>query len=145
MSYLEQEYNQFLRYVKSTFGQLFENDWKEEPKIEKIIFSKDKNSFDVFVYLNKDAVYYDYDFQKRELLEIEYTGRPIKTHFDLQDDLILYMLLRCDIIKDLALEDVKLLLFDYIDGIEENKYLSKMILDIQEDYAYDLYCMEHDL
>ena len=145
MDYLKKEYQQFLRYVKSTFGQLLENDWKEEPKIEKVIVSKHKNSFDILVYLNKDSIYYDYDFDKRELLEITYTGKPIKTSYSLDDDLILYMLVKSNVIEDLGLNDVEFLLFDFIDGIDVDKNLTKTLEDIQGEYAYDLYCVEHDL
>ena len=90
--YLKAEYNEFLRYVKGTWGPLFESEWwEQEPEINEIIIYKHKNSFKVYVYL-KENTYGGYDFKKRELYSVKYdTDKAIKTHYDLNDDIIAYM------------------------------------------------------
>ena len=140
--YLQQEYNEFLRYVKSTWGCLFENDWKEKVTIRKVIIYNHKNNFKVFVYLNDNSYYV---FKNGEVVDVKYSGKPIKTEYCLNEDVITYMLLKGSFVEDLGLSDVPFHMFDYVDGIEVDTDLSKMLESEEEDYAYNMYCIEHDL
>lgn len=143
--YLKAEYNEFLRYVRGTWGPLFENDWEQEPEIDKIIIYKHKNSFKVYVYL-KENTYWGYDFKKRELYSVKYdTDKAIKTHYDLDDDIIAYMLFGSSIVEDLKLQDVEIRIFDFVDGLEIEEELTRRLDDYEQDYAETLYCIIHDL
>lgn len=143
--YLEKEYNEFLRYIRGSWGPLFESDWEKQPEVNQIIIFKCKNSFDVFVYL-KENTYWGYDFKKREVYSVEYdTDKAIKTHYDLSDDIIAYMLFGSSIIEDLKLQDVEIKIFDFVDGLKIEEELTKRIDDYEQSYAETIYCIEHDL
>ena len=143
--YEQEEYERFLQYVKSTWsGVLNHGDWKEEVNIEKIIMGGYKKSyFKVFVYLEGKPEYYD--LEDDELVTVRYDGKPIKAEYCLDTNEILYMLLKGTLIEDLGLTDVELILSDYIDFIEVNTDLTKMLEDEEQSYAETMYCIEHDL
>ena len=142
MSYIEKEYKQFVGYVKGTWNSLTE-EWAEEPIVERICVSLDDNTFDVVVYFKPNS-YPVYDFENRELLEAKYEGKGIHTSYYLRGDIILHMLFNANIISDLGLEDIKIINVEYLGGIYDEA-LSKELHNIEMDWGYDLYCMEHDL
>ena len=141
--YAQTEYEEFLRYVESTWRNFLEwGDWKEEVAIEKIIVGGHKN-FEVFVYLKGNPVYYDLEDGK--LIEVTYDGKPIKTTYSLSFEEIVYVLLKGTLIEDLGLTDVELIVSEYTDFIEVNTDLTKWMEDEEQSYAETMYCIEHDL
>ena len=147
--YEEQEYQKFLRYVKGTFGELLNLTWfdwveEEEITIKKVIISNYKNVFEVFVYLNGNPLYYDYN-EDRELVKVAYDGKAIKTNYYLSSEDILYIMLKGTLLKDLGLEDVEVVISDFTDGLEINKDLTKELEQKEQSYAETMYCIEHDL
>ena len=146
--YMEEGYQKFLRYVKSTWNEVIDwdwGDWKEKPVIDKVIISSYKNEFEVFVYLKGNPVYYDYDFKSSELLEVTYEGKAIKTEYSLRDDDVLYMMLKGTLLNDLGLEDIEVIMSNYTNGLEVDEKLSKSLESAEESYAETMYCIEHDL
>ena len=142
--YEENEYQEFLSYVKHTFGDLlFDGDFVEEVTIKKIIVHNYKNTFEVFVYINEDASYYD--IEDGELIEVAYDGKPIKTTYTLNSQEVLYLLIKGSLIEDLGLSDVEFYILDFIDGIDFNKDLSKRLDDSEGSWAEARYCAIHDL
>ena len=148
MDYDKEDYNQFLRYIQSTWSQLFDNDWLQEPKIDSIIIDLSENKFTVCVSL-KDNSYYKFDnghFTGNLIIEKYDPSKYIKTEYDLNNELILYMLINGDIINDLGLKDVEININPYwISYIPIDEYLSKQLEKCQEDYAETMYCIMHDL
>ena len=141
--YEQKEYEQFLGYVKSTWGSLFDTDFRNEVKIRKIIISAQNNSFDVFVFIEEN-VYVDYDFETRILSDVPCGDKPIKTHYTLDSFVVLYMLLNGNLVNDLGLNDVEFVVFDFANfKIDED--LTKKLESFEQDYAETLYCIEHDL
>ena len=146
---VQKSYDEFLSYVKSVWSSLLENDWVDEPTIKKVVVTLKDNDFVVFVTLNENK-YYEWDC-KKGVYEVEYTGKPIKTGYTLPNTLITYMLLNCDVLKDLGLsDDVEFVVSDvgecmYFDDISVDDELNKRLYDIECAYAYDWYCREHDL
>ena len=65
MDYDQQEYNEFLKYIKCTWGALFDNDWINEPQIDEIIIDLYKNKFTVCVRLKENSYY---RFKNKELI-----------------------------------------------------------------------------
>ena len=141
---IREEYNLFLHYVKSTWSQLFENDWEQDPEIDNIVINMHNGTITVCVFLKQNH-YYKYDFKTRELQKVEYSQKAIKTTYNVAEEVMLYMMLTDEIIKDLNLQDVDISISEYIDGIEEDEYLTKELQEIEGEYAYDLYCMLNDL
>ena len=138
----ENEYQEFLGYVKGSWRSLFECDFHEEVKIKKVIVHNYKNTFDVFVYIEDNV--YD-DIKDGELVEVVYDGKPIKTSYSLSSEEILYVLIKGTFINDLGLEDVEFVIYDFVDGIAVNDDLTKRLECIEEGYAEDYYCRVHDL
>ena len=146
--YLQEDYEQFLRYVEGTWTSFFDVfnedivDLKEGASIEKIIVHGYKNNFKVFVYLKGNPVYYI--IKDGDLVEVTYEGKPIKTEYCLNDELMLYMLLKGTFVEDLGLTDVPFHLWEFVEGIEVDTGLSKKLENAEQDYAEAMYCMEHD-
>ena len=143
----EKEYWDFVRYVKGTWTELFESgDFLEDVTIKKVIVSVENNEFDVFVYLN-DNSYYDIIGHpvEGELVVVPYDGKPIKTSYTLNSVDILYIIVRGTFMEDLGLTDVEFQVFDYVDGIQYNKELSKRLEANEESWAEARYCAIHDL
>lgn len=142
--YEQKEYEQFLGYVKSTWGSLFEfSDFHNEVKIRKIIISAQNNSFDVFVFIEEN-VYVSYDFKTGVLSDVPCGEKPIKTHYTLDSILVLYMLLNGNLVNDLDLNDVEFVMYDFT-NFEFDEALTKKLESHEQDYAETLYCIEHDL
>ena len=143
----EKEYQDFVRYVRGTWSELFNNgDFLEEVTIKKVIVSGYKNEFEVFVYLN-DNSYYDIIGHpiEGELVEVAYDGKPIKTNYYLRGQDILYILVKGTLMEDLGLTDVEFQIFEFTDGIQYNKELSKRLEGFEEGWAEARYCAIHDL
>lgn len=145
MDNIKKEYETFIRYVKSTWGSLiFEGDFKEEVNIEKVIIHNYKNDVTVGVYINDDAVYYT--FVDGELIEKPYDGKAIKTTYYIDSDIMLYMLMECNIKEELGLTDTEVYISYYIDGyLQYNKDLTEKLKAHEESWAESYHCMIHDL
>lgn len=144
MDYDQQEYNEFLKYIKSTWGALFDNDWINKPQIDEIIIDLYKNEFTVCVKLKENSYY---RFKNKELIIEEYdTDKYIKTTYAINDTILLYMLVNARIINDLGLQNAKIFINPtWIDHLPIHKYLSKELEHEEESYAEVLYCIAHDL
>ena len=150
MDYNKEEYEKFLSYVRSTWGSLFENDWIEEPTIKSILIHLSENNFKVFVSLNENS-YYKFEgegtLDEKELVIAKYNPENyIKAEYGVYDGLLLYMLVKADIIHDLGLEDVEIKINPaWVSYIPVDEYLSKELEAHEESYAETIYCIEHDL
>ena len=150
MDYNKEEYEKFLSYVESTWGNLFDNDWIEKPTIKSILIHLSKNNFKVFVSLNENS-YYKFEgegtFDEQELVIAKYNPEKyIKAEYGINDGLLLYMLVKADIIHDLGLEDVEIKINPaWVSYIPVDVYLSKELEGHEESYAETIYCIEHDL
>lgn len=149
--YEEQDYQEFVSYVRGTWRDLFEwGDFKEEVEIKKVLVSGEGHNFDVFVYIN-DNTYYQagdgkYYRMGDEIKEVAYDGKPIKTSYTLRSQDILYIILKGTLMGDLGLsEDVEFIVTDYVDGIQHNEYLSRSLEGYEESWAEARYCAIHDL
>lgn len=140
--YHEEDYQEFIHYVKSTWKSLFEWTFVCKVKIKKIIIHNCKNNFDVFVIID-DNVYEN--IIEGELVGIPYDGKAIKTSYSLSSDELLYVLIKGTLLEDLNLSDVEFVVTEFIDGISVNEYLTERLEGCEEDYAEDYYCRKHDL
>ena len=142
--YDKEEYEQLVRYIQSTWGSWLDQDWINEPKIDEIIVHLYKNEFTICVKLKANS-YYKVDDGK--LITAEYDpSKFIKTECYIQDETLLYMLIKGDIIHDLGLEDVKISINPaWVQYIPIDEYLSKRLEKHEESYAETMYCIAHDL
>ena len=143
--YEHEQYQRFVKYVKSTWGSLLDTDWINEPVIDKVIINNFKNTFKVCVYLKENEYY---DIKDGELVTVKYNGdNAIVTEYSLSNDILLYALLRGELLKEFGLdkEGIDVVIYDYVDGIPVDESLTKRLERYEEDYAYTLYCIEHDL
>ena len=141
---MEEECRRFLGYIHSTWSELLDTDWVNEPKIKDIIVNLFKGEFTVFVSLENNSYY---AIEDGELIQKEYdSDKYIKTTYCINEELLLYILLKKDIIEDLGLKNTKIFVNPcYMDYIPVEKQLSKRLEKNEESYAETLYCIEHDL
>ena len=140
----EEEYKQFLKYVKGTWGALLDNDWEQKPIIKDVVISLFNDEFTVCVTLESNKYY---TFEKGKVVLKEYNSNEcIKTTYYINEELMLYMLSKGNIIQDLGLNNDKVFInATYIDHIKVNKDLSRALERQEESYAETMYCIAHDL
>ena len=142
--YDKEEYQQFIRYIKSTWGSLLDGDWVNEPKIKDVVVELFKGTLTVCVSLEPNKYY---KYENGELTTEVYDPKEhIKTTYTINEEIILYMMVNGDIIKDLGLNKDKVFINpSYINHIPINKYLSQELEKAEESYAETMYCIAHDL
>lgn len=139
----KEEYQQFLRYVKSTWGALLDNDWEHKPIIKDIVISLFKGEFTVCVSLEQNQYY---TIENGKVVLKEYDSNYIKTTYYINEETLLYMLSKGNIIHDLGLDNVKIFINEvFIDHLPINEDLSKSLERQEESYAETMYCIAHDL
>ena len=142
------EYDEFLHYVKTTWKEFLEyQEWKAEPKIDVISLDYYKGCLTVFVYL-KDNLYYKY-YHDGGRYAVK-TDKPIKVTYNLNNELITYMLICGNIINDLNItldsdDDICINEFFDVDKVEFDEYLTELLYQSEQSYAEAWYCAVHDL
>lgn len=146
---MKEDYQEFIQYVKSTWKMLFENeDWINKPIIDKIIVELHKGTFTVYVSLKNNSYYRfkDDDWHNPIIIEEYDSDEFIKTEYYVNEDILLHILTKENLINDLGLSKDKIFIncINTID-LTINKHWSKILEAYQEDYAEDVYCRMYDL